>query len=61
MSLLDRLQDAADARQRALELWRATGDPLREGDTMRQLSRTMSRLCRGRDAVAAAQDAVSIL
>ena len=61
VSLLDRLQDAADARQRALELWRAAGDQLREGDTMRRLSRTMGRLCRGREAVVAAEDAVSIL
>jgi DNA-binding CsgD family transcriptional regulator len=61
VSLLDRLQDAADARQRALELWRAAGDQLREGDTMRRLSRTMGRLCRGREAVAAAEGAVSIL
>jgi DNA-binding CsgD family transcriptional regulator/tetratricopeptide (TPR) repeat protein len=61
VSLLDRLQDAADARQCALQLWRTAGDRLREGDTMRRLSRTMGRLCRGREAVAAAEDAVSIL
>ncbi len=61
VTLLDRLQDAADARQRALELWRLAGDRLREGDTMRRLSRTMGRLCRGREAVSAAQEAVSIL
>ena len=61
MSLLDRLQDAADSRQRALELWRAAGNQLREGDTLRRLSRTMGRLCRGREAVTAAEDAVSIL
>ena len=61
MSLLDRWQDAADAREHALELWREAGDRLREGDTMRRLSRTMGHLCRGREAVAAAEDAVSIL
>jgi hypothetical protein len=60
VSLLDRLQDAADARQRALELWRAAGDQLREGDTMRRLSRTLGRLAAA-EAVAAAEDAVSIL
>ena len=59
--MLDRPQDAADARQSALELWRLAGDRLREGDTMRRLSRTMGRLCRGREAAAAAQEAVSIL
>ncbi len=61
VTLLDRLQDAADARQSALGLWRLAGDRLREGDTMRRLSRTMGRLCRGREAAAAAQEAVSIL
>jgi DNA-binding CsgD family transcriptional regulator/tetratricopeptide (TPR) repeat protein len=61
VTLLDRLQDAADARQSALGLWRLAGDRLREGDTTRRLSRTMGRLCRGREAVAAAQEAVSIL
>jgi DNA-binding CsgD family transcriptional regulator/tetratricopeptide (TPR) repeat protein len=61
VTLLDRLQDAADARQRALGLWRLAGDRLREGDTLRRLSRTLGRLCRGREAVAAAQEAVSIL
>jgi DNA-binding CsgD family transcriptional regulator/tetratricopeptide (TPR) repeat protein len=61
VTLLDRLQDAADARQSALGLWRLAGDRLREGDTMRRLSRTMGRLCRGGEAVAAAQEAVSIL
>jgi tetratricopeptide (TPR) repeat protein len=61
VSLLDRLQDAADARQRALELWRAASNQLREGDTMRRLSRTMGRLCHGREAAAAAEGAVSIL
>ena len=61
VTLLDRLQDAADARQSALGLWRLAGDRLREGDTMRRLSRTMGWLCRGHEAVAAAQEAVSIL
>jgi len=61
VSLLDRWQDAANARERALELWRAAGDRLREGDTMRRLSRTMGYLCRGGDALAAAEAAVVIL
>jgi DNA-binding CsgD family transcriptional regulator/tetratricopeptide (TPR) repeat protein len=61
VSLVDRWADAADAGQRALELWRAAGDPLREGDALRKLSRTMWRLCRGREAVEAAQAAVAIL
>ncbi len=61
MSLIDRWQDAAMAGERALALWRAAGDRLREGDTMRRLSRTMWRLCRGREAVAAAETALATL
>ena len=61
LSLIDRWQDAADARQRALALWRIAGDPLREGDRMRRLSRTMWRLCRGHEALAAADAALAIL
>ena len=40
LSLLDRWEDAADAGERALALWREAGDRLREGDTLRRLSRT---------------------
>jgi len=36
-------------------------NPLREGDTMRRLSRTMWRLCRGADALAAAEFALATL
>jgi DNA-binding CsgD family transcriptional regulator/tetratricopeptide (TPR) repeat protein len=60
-SLIDRFQDAADARIRALELWRRAGNALREGDTLRRLSRTLWRLCRGEDALDAAKNAVAIL
>ena len=34
--------------------WREIGDRVREGDTLRRLSRTMWRLCRGDEAAAAA-------
>jgi DNA-binding CsgD family transcriptional regulator/tetratricopeptide (TPR) repeat protein len=61
LSLVDRWQDSADAREAALGLWREVGDPLREGDTLRRLSRTMWRLCRGRDADRAAAAAVAAL
>ena len=37
-ALLDRAEEAADASERALELWRAVGDRLREGDATRRLS-----------------------
>jgi predicted ATPase len=61
LSLLDRRQDAADACGRALLLWRQAGDRLREGDTMNELARAVGSLCRGQDANAAAEEAVSIL
>jgi DNA-binding CsgD family transcriptional regulator/tetratricopeptide (TPR) repeat protein len=61
VGLLDRWQDAADAGESALALWRLTGDQVRESVTLRQLSHTMWRLCRGREAAAAAQAAVAIL
>jgi DNA-binding CsgD family transcriptional regulator/tetratricopeptide (TPR) repeat protein len=61
MSLLDRWQDAVDAREHALSLWRAAGDRLREGETLRSLSCALQPLGRGPDAVAAAEAAVAIL
>jgi DNA-binding CsgD family transcriptional regulator len=42
-------------------LWRQAGDRLREGDTMNELARAVGSLCRGQDANAAAEEAVSIL
>ena len=59
--LLDRWQDAADAQEQALGRWRQAGDRRREGATLRTLSRTMWRLCRGQEALAAAEAAVSLL
>jgi DNA-binding CsgD family transcriptional regulator/tetratricopeptide (TPR) repeat protein len=58
--LVDRWQDAAEAGERALELWRRAGDRLRESATLRQLTHTMWRLCRGREATAAAEAAVAV-
>ncbi len=45
LSKIDRWDDVAGARQRALALWREAGDRLREGDTLRKLSRAMWLLC----------------
>lgn len=61
LSLVDGWHDAADAGERALALWREAGDRLREGDTLRMLSRTMWRLCRGEEYAAAAQGALDVL
>jgi DNA-binding CsgD family transcriptional regulator/tetratricopeptide (TPR) repeat protein len=61
LALLDRAAEAAEIGQRALDLWRAAGDRLREGDTMRRLSCTLWHLCRGEDAEEAADHAVDVL
>ena len=59
-ALIDRWEQSAEARE-ALELWRQAGDEVRVGDTLRVLSRTMWRLCRGEEADAAAVSAVEVL
>jgi len=61
LGLLDRWQDAVGAGERALALWRQSGDRRRESATLRHLSHTMWRLCRGAEANAAAEAAVAIL
>ena len=61
LTLLDRAEQAADACKHALELWRAAGDRLREGDTTRRLSCSLWHLCRGEEAGAAAAAAVALL
>jgi DNA-binding CsgD family transcriptional regulator/tetratricopeptide (TPR) repeat protein len=57
-SLVDRWEEAADAAERALSLWREAGDPIREGATLSFLSRVMWRLCRGAEALSHAEAAV---
>ena len=61
LSMIDRWPDAETAYTRALENWRAAGDPLGEGDTLRRLSSALWRLCRGDEILAAAEAAVAIL
>ncbi len=61
LSLVDRWQESADARTEALRRWQDAGDPRREGDSLRRLSRTMWRLCRGQDANQAAVHALALL
>ena len=60
-ALVDRWTEAADAGEHALELWRAVGDRLREGDALRRMVKALWRLCRGREASAAAEEALAIL
>jgi len=59
--LLDRIEDAAEAIGRGLELWRATGDRRSEGDATRRLSTVLWQLARGQEAAAAAETAVATL
>jgi DNA-binding CsgD family transcriptional regulator/tetratricopeptide (TPR) repeat protein len=60
-ALIDLWEDAAVANERALTLWRQLGDRRGEGNTLRRLGRTMWRLCRGAEAVAATEAAVATL
>jgi DNA-binding CsgD family transcriptional regulator/tetratricopeptide (TPR) repeat protein len=60
-SLLDRWQEAADARGRALALWREVGDRLREGDTLHWLAHSLCSLSRGGEGIAAARAAIALL
>jgi DNA-binding CsgD family transcriptional regulator/tetratricopeptide (TPR) repeat protein len=61
VSLLDRWQEAARARRRALALWRDVGDRLREGDTLRWLASSLCSLSQGNAGIAAVQDAIALL
>jgi len=60
-SLLDRWQEAAEARERALALWREVGDRMREGDTLRWFASSMCSLSRGDEGIAAARAAIELL
>ncbi len=60
-SLMDRWEEAADARERALTLRRETGDRLREGDALRWLASSHCTLSQGDAAIAAARDAIALL
>jgi DNA-binding CsgD family transcriptional regulator/tetratricopeptide (TPR) repeat protein len=61
LRLVGRYQDAVDADEQALALWRQAGDSLREGGTLRNLSYALLWMGRGPDAVAAAEAAVTVL
>jgi hypothetical protein len=61
LPLLDRWDEAGIAAERALTLWRAAGDRLREGGALRRLTRIKSNMHRGRDALAVAEAAISVL
>ncbi len=60
-SLLDRWQEAADACERALTLWRDVGDRLREADTLRWLASSLCSLSRGDESIPIAHAAIALL
>ena len=60
-SLLDRMDDAVEARERALALWRQAGDRLREGDTLRWLACALNASSRGSEGHVAAATAIALL
>lgn len=59
--LTDRIPESVAARVAALELWRAAGNRLREGDTLRWLSRLHWFLGRNAEADEAGQAALDVL
>jgi DNA-binding CsgD family transcriptional regulator len=59
--VLDRWEEADETCRDALRLWRQLGDPLREGDTLRRLSRTAWRLGDGAECEALTVEAVRVL
>ncbi|MDH2444510.1 AAA family ATPase [Amnibacterium sp. CER49] len=61
LATIDRVEEAERMRRRALALWHARGEPYREGDTLRHLSRVLWRLARSDEAVEAAEGAIRIL
>jgi tetratricopeptide (TPR) repeat protein len=61
LRVIDDFDAAADAYQRALELWREAGDRLREGDALCELASALRRLSRAREAVAASAAALQVL
>ena len=60
LALLDRTEESAGMRTAALELWRQVGDLGRESQSMRALSKTMWRLCRGSASVQASEAALAL-
>jgi DNA-binding CsgD family transcriptional regulator/tetratricopeptide (TPR) repeat protein len=60
-ALLDRYQEAANAREHALALWRGLGNQRRAGDSLRWLASALCALSRGGEGVAAARAAIALL
>ena len=60
-TLTDDWPGAGEAQEAALALWRELSDPLREGDCLRRLARTMWRLCRSQECETYTLAAVEVL
>jgi DNA-binding CsgD family transcriptional regulator/tetratricopeptide (TPR) repeat protein len=60
-SLLDTFEQAAEAFELALAIWRELGDDLRAGNALTRLSSPYWRLCRGADQERVCREAVAIL
>jgi DNA-binding CsgD family transcriptional regulator len=61
LMLVGRLQDAFDAGEQALRLWRQAGNRVREGSTLCNLAQALQPLGRGPEAVTVAESAVTVL
>ncbi|MFN8590478.1 MAG: AAA family ATPase [Thermomicrobiales bacterium] len=59
--LIDQGDEAIAARRAALDIWRSLGDPLREGDSLRWMSRLFWYSGHGAEAERAAIDALALL
>jgi DNA-binding CsgD family transcriptional regulator/tetratricopeptide (TPR) repeat protein len=60
LALLDRWEESAETRIAAVELWRRVGDPRRESQSMREVSKAMWRLCRGEEWLQTAEAALAL-
>jgi tetratricopeptide (TPR) repeat protein len=60
LALLDRTEESAEMGTAAVKLWRDAGNPGRESQSMRALSKTMWRLCRGPASVQASEAALAL-
>ena len=61
LATLDQWAAAAEVLEESIELWRAEGAPLREGDALRRLSVAYYRLCRGPEVMVAVRSALEVL
>ena len=61
LALVERWEDAANARESAIAGWQQVGDRLREGAAETRLAAVMWRLCQGSECVAASLRAKALL